>query len=215
MLWPTDPHNNPASLSAGSPPGITDVQRRNGPPQCRNCSQHVARLIQLYLLAHVAPSLIESISSSGPFFYDRPSAMLLSPDSISQPLSMDSLPTEVAETIQAGHIRSHPDINFDIAPSTAADKREPVTLHSPRLSDDDLLNDIEDDEEDIPYSVLHPTRKSHSLPPLPDLRFEQSYLRSIANADTWWKVLLITARDQVSWPIRNYCFRGDVVSCGE
>ncbi|KAH0596347.1 hypothetical protein MHUMG1_06208 [Metarhizium humberi] len=114
---------------------------------------------------------------------------------------MDSLPTEVAETIQAGHIRSHPDINFDIAPSTAADKREPVTLHSPRLSDDNLLNDMEDDEEDIPYSVLHPTRKSHSLPPLPDLRFEQSYLRSIANADTWWKVLLITARDQVMMPL--------------
>ena len=114
---------------------------------------------------------------------------------------MDSVPTELAETIQAGHIRRHPDINFDIAPSTAADKREPLSLHSPRLSDDDLINEIDDEndegEDDIPYSVLRPVRKTHNLPPLPDLRFEQSYLRSISNADTWWKVLLITARDQV------------------
>ncbi|KAK2589518.1 hypothetical protein QQS21_012802 [Conoideocrella luteorostrata] len=113
-------------------------------------------------------------------------------------MGMESVATEVAETIQAGHIRSHPDINTDIAPSTAADKREPLTIHSPRLSDDGLL---EDDEDGIPYSVLRPARKTNSLPPLPDLRFEQSYLRSIANADTWWKVLLITARDQVMMPL--------------
>jgi hypothetical protein len=36
---------------------------------------------------------------------------------------------------------------------------------------------------------------------MPDLRFEQSYLHSIRNADTWWKVGWITVRDQVrlSW----------------
>ncbi|KHN95122.1 uncharacterized protein MAM_07007 [Metarhizium album ARSEF 1941] len=129
---------------------------------------------------------------------------------------MDSLPTEVAETIQVGHIRSHPDVNFDMAPSTAVDKREPVTLQSPRLSEDDLLNGIEDDGEDIPYSVLHPARKSHRLPALPDLRFEQSYLRSIANADTWWKVLLVTARDQVSFGLIVGSFRDEMMgSCDD
>ncbi|GAB0131938.1 hypothetical protein EsDP_00000391 [Epichloe bromicola] len=116
-------------------------------------------------------------------------------------MDMESVATEVAETIQAGHIRSHPDIDFDAAPSTAADKKDQFTIHSPRLSDDDVPNHIDHDEDDIPYSVLKPARKSHNLPPLPDLRFEQSYLRSIANADTWWKILLITARDQIIMPL--------------
>lgn len=108
-----------------------------------------------------------------------------------------SVAAEVAETIQAGHIRHHPDIYVDGAPSTAADQKERVTVESPHLGDDDLLHDLED-EDDIPYSVLRPVPKTHSnLPPLPDLRFEQSYLRSIAKADTWWKVMLVTARDQV------------------
>lgn len=115
-----------------------------------------------------------------------------------------SVPTELAETIQASHIRHHPDPKFDNAPSTAADKRIPVSLHDQsQLSDDEELDDL--DEDDIPYSVLKPARKQHNLPPLPDLRFEQSYLHSIANANTWWKVLLITARDQVSFASEENC----------
>ncbi|KAG6014561.1 hypothetical protein E4U43_006402 [Claviceps pusilla] len=118
-------------------------------------------------------------------------------------MDAQSVVAEIAETIQAGHIRSHPDIDFDAAPSTAADKKEQYTLHSPPSSDNDMMHEMDrlDDDEDIPYSVLQPARKSHSLPPLPDLRFEQSYLRSISRADTWWKVLLITARDQVMLPL--------------
>ncbi|KAL7798370.1 DUF1770 domain-containing protein [Trichoderma ceciliae] len=108
---------------------------------------------------------------------------------------MASLPTELGSTIQAGHIRRHPDPRQDIAPSTAADKRQIVDVHSVRRSD------IDNDEDDIPYSVLRPPKKHYNLPPLPDLRFEQSYLHSIASADTWWKVLLITARDQVLMPL--------------
>ncbi|OAA33115.1 hypothetical protein AAL_00580 [Moelleriella libera RCEF 2490] len=112
-----------------------------------------------------------------------------------------SVAAEVAETIQAGHIRHHPDIYVDGAPSTAADQKERVTVESPHLGDDDLLHDLED-EDDIPYSVLRPVPKTHSnLPPLPDLRFEQSYLRSIAKADTWWKVMLVTVRDQIMMPL--------------
>ncbi|KKP05231.1 hypothetical protein THAR02_02683 [Trichoderma harzianum] len=104
-----------------------------------------------------------------------------------------SLPTELGSTIQAGHIRRHPDPRQDIAPSTAADKRQLVDFHSARRGD------IDNDDDDIPYSVLRPPKKHYNLPPLPDLRFEQSYLHSIASADTWWKVLLITARDQVAY----------------
>ncbi|KAL7946174.1 hypothetical protein V8C42DRAFT_319765 [Trichoderma barbatum] len=106
-----------------------------------------------------------------------------------------SLPTELGSTIQAGHIRRHPDPRQDIAPSTAADKSQLVDFHSARHSD------VDNDDDDIPYSVLRPPKKHYNLPPLPDLRFEQSYLHSIASADTWWKVLLITARDQVLMPL--------------
>lgn len=109
---------------------------------------------------------------------------------------MSSFPTEVAETIQAAHINRHPDPKQDLAPATAADKKETVTLHNATGEPDDMsLDDYDDD--DIPYSVLRPAKRAQNLPPLPDLRFEQSYLHSIAAADTWWKVALITSRDQV------------------
>lgn len=35
------------------------------------------------------------------------------------------------------------------------------------------------------------------MPPLPDLRFEQSYLKSIEKAEGWKGVMWITFRDQV------------------
>ncbi|KAL7937697.1 hypothetical protein V8C35DRAFT_293274 [Trichoderma chlorosporum] len=108
---------------------------------------------------------------------------------------MASLPTELGSTLQAAHIRRHPDPRQDIAPSTAADKSQLVDIHSARRSD------IDNDDDDIPYSVLRPPKKHYNLPPIPDLRFEQSYLHSIASADTWWKVLLITARDQILMPL--------------
>ncbi|RDA86739.1 hypothetical protein CP532_4186 [Ophiocordyceps camponoti-leonardi (nom. inval.)] len=97
---------------------------------------------------------------------------------------MESIPGELASTVQSGYIRKDPDPRLDIAPSTAAEKKQTLTVE-------------EDDQEDIPCSVLRPTPRRRNLPPLPDLRFEQSYLHSISNADTWWKVMLITVRDQV------------------
>ncbi|KAM4054756.1 hypothetical protein HRG_005579 [Hirsutella rhossiliensis] len=118
---------------------------------------------------------------------------------------MSSVAGEVAATIQAAHIRTDPDPKLDIAPSTAAEEKQPMTLEeSTRLSQaDDALHHDDDgiDQDDIPYSVLRPTPRKRSLPPLPDLRFEQSYLHSISNADAWWKVLLITARDQIVMPL--------------
>lgn len=106
---------------------------------------------------------------------------------------------DVAATVQAGHIRTHPDPRLDIAPSTAAEGKRPVTLQADNelRRDGDADDDDQDDQDDIPYSVLRPMPCKRTLPPLPDLRFEQSYLHSISNADAWWKVLLITARDQV------------------
>lgn len=37
------------------------------------------------------------------------------------------------------------------------------------------------------------------MPPLPDLRFEQSYLKSIEKAEGWGQVAYITVRDQVGF----------------
>jgi hypothetical protein len=108
---------------------------------------------------------------------------------------MSSATAELASTIQAASINRHPDPSRDINPSTSSSRRQPVIP-------DAVPSELDDDEEeDIPYSVLQPAPRSYNLPPLPDLRFEQSYLRSISKADTWWKVGLITVRDQVLTPI--------------
>ncbi|CAI4219238.1 unnamed protein product [Parascedosporium putredinis] len=96
---------------------------------------------------------------------------------------MDDFATQAAEIIQVAHINRNPDPRRDINPSTAASKREPVSL----------VIDSDDDDEDSPYVV----RKPPSSSPIPDLRFEQSYLRSISKAQTWWEVAFITVKDQV------------------
>lgn len=77
-------------------------------------------------------------------------------------------------------------------------------------TDDDDNDDDEFDEEDedndeensiYMYEELNvPSRKAvrPARPPIPDLRFEQSYRKAIAKADgVWWKIALITIKDQV------------------
>ena len=113
---------------------------------------------------------------------------------------------ELASTIQAAHIKRDPSPLHDANPSTAASEREPVSLvRSVGGSDED------DDDDDIPISVLKPTPRharggKHArggvdlplhFPPMPDLRFEQSYLHSISGAESWWRIAWITVRDQV------------------
>jgi hypothetical protein len=141
--------------------------------------------------AIICSNVVDAAQTPSPHKQDPLMALEADPSS---PV-MSSLPSEIASTIQAGHINRHPDPARDITPSTAAEKKSPVTLH--HIPRDELDGIDDDDDEDIPYSVLRPAPPAHQLPPLPDLRFEQSYLRSIAGADTWWKVLLITVRDQV------------------
>ncbi|RDL35042.1 DUF1770-domain-containing protein [Venustampulla echinocandica] len=123
-----------------------------------------------------------------------------------------SLPMLVAETIQTASIKRNPSPSHDINPSTSASQKQPVRFSNQGLSsessldkcayDDEGIDDEEDEEdEEIPYSVLRPTPRRASFGPLPDLRFEQSYLASIAKADTKWKVAFITIRDQVFLPL--------------
>lgn len=135
-----------------------------------------------------------------------------------------SIPLQLAETVQTAHLNPAPSPQHDANPSTAASKKEPVRLE-PVFLDDGGIDDedaaaaaaaaaaghsgmeeegyieedeTEDEEEEKLYrSRITPRLRRHNLPPMPDLRFEQSYLWSIRNADTWWKVGWITVRDQV------------------
>jgi hypothetical protein len=126
-------------------------------------------------------------------------------------MASSSLPTVIAETIQTAHINRQPSPRHDLNPSTAASKKEPVTLRDAKPSDHESVDgdeDEEDEDEDVPYSVIRPKARSQSFPPMPDLRFEQSYLHSIAKADTYWKVAWITARDQVRTISPAYAVEG-------
>ncbi|KAI0024921.1 hypothetical protein F4780DRAFT_775401 [Xylariomycetidae sp. FL0641] len=99
---------------------------------------------------------------------------------------------ELASTVQSAHVKRHPSPTHDANPSTAASARHPV---DPDDEDDD------DVDSEIPLSVLRPRPRKHSFPPMPDLRFEQSYLHSLRGAEGRWGVVAwVTVRDQVLMP---------------
>jgi hypothetical protein len=106
---------------------------------------------------------------------------------------------EIAGTIQAASINRHPDARLDLNPSTAASKKAPVRIRS-----EDSADISDRDEDEIPLSALEPVQRRQNLPPLPDLRFEQSYLRSIEKAESWGAVSWITFRDHVSLSLLMY-----------
>jgi len=121
-----------------------------------------------------------------------------------------SVPLQIAETIQTASINRSPSTAHDLNPSTTASTKLPVRVEpgvpASESSFEKYPYDAEhalddEDEEDIPYDVLKPTPRRQSFGPLPDLRFEQSYLASIAAADTKWKVMAITLRDQFVMPL--------------
>lgn len=112
-----------------------------------------------------------------------------------------SIPLQVGETLQTLSINRNPSPTHDINPSTAASEKFPVIIDHNTSNIDSYSSSIVgsdiDDDEDYTYSTVRPARRRASLPPLPDLRFEQSYLASIAGADTYGKIAFITIRDQV------------------
>ncbi|KAI1306320.1 hypothetical protein F5Y03DRAFT_138948 [Xylaria venustula] len=138
-------------------------------------------------------------------------------------MASSSIPTQIAEVIQTAHINRAPSPRHDLNPSTAASTRQPAHLSpSPeqqqrRNRHGDELDEINDDDEEeilagegdeeIPLSVLVRPReaarrqRAPSFPPMPDLRFEQSYLHSIAGAETWGRIAWITVRDQIMMPL--------------
>tara|TARA_R110002003_G_scaffold130_15_gene12270 strand:+ start:25145 stop:25498 length:354 start_codon:yes stop_codon:yes gene_type:complete len=104
-----------------------------------------------------------------------------------------NIPSEIASTLQGASIKQHPSPRHDLNPSTAASEKQPVSLNS--YPDPDADSNVAEDE--IPISVLNPVPRRQNMPPLPDLRFEQSYLKSIEQAESWKGVLWITLKDQV------------------
>ena len=95
---------------------------------------------------------------------------------------------QVPETIQTASLRQNPASTRDAFPTIPTGKNQPAES-SP------------DDAHSIPSDVVDPNRmirpRRTTLPPLPDLRFEQSYLASLKGAETWGRVAWITIRDQV------------------
>jgi hypothetical protein len=102
--------------------------------------------------------------------------------------------TELASAIQSASIKRHPSPHHDINPSTAASTKIPVNVASPPASDDgtDIVP---------PSDLIKPLPRRKSFPPIPDFRFEQSYLASLKNAKSNSEVAFITIRDQVLLPL--------------
>lgn len=69
------------------------------------------------------------------------------------------------ETIQTAHIKKRPSVKHDLAPSTAADKKETVEIDQDGIDD---LSDVAEDE--IPLSIIRNPPRRPQMPPLPDLR---------------------------------------------
>lgn len=106
--------------------------------------------------------------------------------------TMASLPAEIASTIQSAHINRAPSPHHDVNPSTAAETNIAVETRSRSHSS----------PPSSPSAIpLQPRRRRPTLPPLPDLRFEQSYLASIPPGASWAKIIYITVRDQVLFPL--------------
>lgn len=79
---------------------------------------------------------------------------------------------QIAETIQTAHINRAPSAAHDINPSTAADAREPVVLEDRKV---EVHDGGDEEEDDIPVSVLRPRRRFSHLPPLPLVNPDLAY----------------------------------------
>lgn len=116
----------------------------------------------------------------------------------------------IAETIQASHINRHPDPAHDLNPSTAASKKSPVRLRSHQRRRSSASHHpatdgtTTSDSSEIPLDILSPQPRQTNLPPLPDLRFEQSYLARIepyASKSQYGWVAFYTFWDHLVMPL--------------
>ncbi|KAL2219842.1 hypothetical protein M432DRAFT_606776 [Thermoascus aurantiacus ATCC 26904] len=100
----------------------------------------------------------------------------------------------IAETVHTASIKRDPSPAHDINPATTADERRPLERTPSEVPS--IPSDVVD-----PSRVIRPISRRRNLPPLPDLRFEQSYLASLRGAESWGRIAWITIRDQVLLPL--------------
>ena len=101
---------------------------------------------------------------------------------------MAELLEEAAKSIQDVHINQSPELE-DITPAVDASAHEL------------LNNEVTEPSRSTPSA--HHRRRHHgpALPPIPDLRFEPSYLAGLTRAQgSWNKAAWLTIRDQVIYP---------------
>ncbi|KAL4788044.1 DUF1770-domain-containing protein [Aspergillus varians] len=119
---------------------------------------------------------------------------------------MEDPAIQIAETIQTASINREPSVTHDINPPTSIPEKQPAVERTPSDAGS-IPSDLVDH-----HRVLRSAPRRHTLPPLPDLRFEQSYLASLRGADTWGRVAWITIRDQVRG-LQPTPFSFSLVSC--
>lgn len=144
--------------------------------------------------------------------------------------AMEEVAKSLAQTaVQDSHIIHHPSPSRDIAPATSAD-RPPISILRDALPSiqfsssrvdlhqlaqtspiDDITEDEDEDSnqeivsqlslEDSPAPSSPAKRLRPPLPPIPDLRFEQAYLKQLeaAKGSVFW-IIIITLREQVLFP---------------
>ncbi|EAS30553.1 uncharacterized protein CIMG_06032 [Coccidioides immitis RS] len=106
---------------------------------------------------------------------------------------------QVAESFQTSSINQH-------SPSSHHETTSPFSA-SHRRHHENTLERVPSDAESLSTGIVDPSRMVKSnhhratLPPLPELRFEQSYLASISGAESWGRIAWITVRDQVLLPL--------------
>src|SRR4051794_21115374 len=98
--------------------------------------------------------------------------------------------SELASLVQSTHIQHSPSAAHDVNPSTAASAKVPAEIvpseHEEVEPEDPLeTNSASSETSTLPSDIVRPVPRQpptrHHLP-LPDLRFEQTYLASIKNA---------------------------------
>ncbi len=106
---------------------------------------------------------------------------------------------DLASTLQSASLNRAPSPTHDLNPSTSASTKQPVTTTTGTGASTGTDPHSPSSASSIPYSTIKPIPRRKTLPPLPDLRFEQSYLASLNGAETWMRVGWITVRDQVRY----------------
>jgi len=110
---------------------------------------------------------------------------------------MSDIVSQIYEASQITTINTHPSPSHASTSSTTASQRQPLHVLERIPSEaGSISTGIVDSSR-----IVKPPSRRRPLPPLPDLRFQQSYLASLKGADSWGRIAWITVRDQILLPL--------------